>query len=160
MSIFSCSKKISSINDTERYQKLSHQLEMNRESTTLTASADEKAIEISAVDTRFETALAKANLTEVQKKKVEKIVSKIASSKVYQKMVAKNAEKSSIKEKNSPEKVNAVSGNLRTGIILSAIGLILLLVGAFLLFPIGYIFYIIGAILLIIGLIMILLSLI
>lgn len=163
MSIFSCSKKITSISDTEKYQKLSQQLEMNRESSnTLSASADEKAIEISTKDTRFETALAKANLTEVQKKRVEKIVTKIQSSKAYQKAVAKKSIESSITKQNSPEKANAITGNLRTGIILAAIGVILLIVGRILWFDpiIGSIFYVIGAILLLIGLIMILLSLI
>ena len=164
LTIFSCTKKPISNTDNENNQKYSRQLEMNYETnqSVLSASTNENEVLTPTSDRRFETAMVGSNKfnknsTSKTLRANAKDFKVISESHPLYKMVSKRVEKISNNQKSDTE--NAVTGRLRTGIILAAIGLVVLLVGYFMPFPISTIFIVGGAILFIIGIVIILLDL-
>ena len=167
LTIVSCSKKPISNSIDENNQKYSRQLEMqyDNNSTLLSASTNENALIIPTAERRFDLSESKLELASIKTNKNLKTkslnakgenIKVISESHPMYKMVSKRVEKLTKDQKATGE--NAISGRLRTGIILAAIGLVLLLLAYVMPFPINVIFYVGGAILFIIGIVLILLD--
>ncbi|MFN0050510.1 MAG: hypothetical protein ACKVOU_15425 [Cytophagales bacterium] len=159
LTIFSCSKKITSHNNNDTYKMYSQQLEMDYvpENTQITASANEEITPLVAVDTRFENASNVKSKTILENKHFKKgttILERI-DNKVSNDIISTNALK--IKDQKSAEADKVVSGKLKTGIIIGAVGLALLITAGFF-GAAAPIVYVIGAVMFIIGVVLILLD--
>ncbi len=161
----SCSKRTISSTNIDEYKKYSHQLEMDYavDNSTLSASNNESEVILPVADARFEPAVA-SNM-EISAKK-ENMVSRVIikserKMNLMEKIVAKKVEKMMNKKKITESKADAsqneVTGRLRTGIIIGAIGLLLLITAGFF-GAAAPVIYVGGAVLFIIGIVFILLA--
>lgn len=156
-----CSRKPIALNADKEYKELSRQLEMSYQShhdnslNDVTASIDDTEIKIEENASVENTDLNAVRASDARTINAMKRMEKLANNKLVNKIITRKVEKAM--KKMEAKEGKAVSGNLRTGIIVGAVGLLLLIIAGFFGGAAGLI-YVLGAVLFVIGVVLILLS--